>query len=97
MSQQDKPHTITSAEAETSQNSSDSTIIKSENGKSDNMSYLVIKDEPVEWTETEMEIMEEKEVFPEESVKMEGYDSTSNEGILVKLASLNNPSCGYEL
>lgn len=61
-------------------------IIKNENGKTDNMSYLVIKDEPVEWTETEMEIMEEKEVFPEESVKMEGYESTSNEGtLLVKI------------
>lgn len=69
-------------------------IIKNENGKSDNMSYLVIKDEPVEWTETEMEI---KEVFPEESVKMEVYDSTSNEGTLVKPTSINNPSCGYEL
>ncbi|XP_066246018.1 zinc finger and BTB domain-containing protein 14 isoform X1 [Euwallacea similis] len=81
VSQQDKPHTITSADAE-SQNSSDSTTltIKTENGKSDNMSYLVIKDEPVEWTENEMEIVEEKEVFPEDSVKTESYDSTSNEG-----------------
>ncbi|KAL1488466.1 hypothetical protein ABEB36_014937 [Hypothenemus hampei] len=80
VNQQDKPHTITSAEAEL-QNSSDSTSmsIKGENGKTDNLSYLVIKDEPVEWPD-EMDIVDEKEVFPEESVKMEGYDSTSNEG-----------------
>lgn len=77
----DKPHTITSADAE-SQNSSDSTTvtIKNESGKTDNLSYLVIKDEPLEWTEADMEIVDEKEVYPEESMKTESYDSTSNEG-----------------
>lgn len=54
--------------------------MKAENNKTDNLSYLVIKDEPLEWTETEMEIVDEKDVFVEESVKTEHYDSTSNEG-----------------
>lgn len=84
VAQKDKPHTITSADAE-SQNSSDSTTMtikgSGDNGNTDNLSYLVIKDEPVEWTETEMEIVDEKEVYPEESVKTESYDSTSNEGM----------------
>ncbi|KAF7274654.1 hypothetical protein GWI33_012672 [Rhynchophorus ferrugineus] len=80
--QTDKPHTITSADAE-SLNSSENTVvaIKTENEKhSDNLSYLVIKDEPLEWTETEMEILDEKEGYHDESVKTESNDSTSNEG-----------------
>ncbi|XP_050304486.1 protein tramtrack, alpha isoform isoform X2 [Anthonomus grandis grandis] len=82
VSQQDKPHTITSADVE-SQNSSDSTTLtlNANNGKAtDNLSYLVIKDEPLEWAESEIDIVEHKEGFAEESVKSETYDSASNDG-----------------
>ncbi|XP_030753868.1 protein tramtrack, beta isoform-like isoform X2 [Sitophilus oryzae] len=79
--QVDKPHTITSADAE-SEKVSNSTVmaIKRENEKTDNLSYLVIKDEPLEWTENEMEIIEEKDIYPDGSPKGDTYDSTSNEG-----------------
>ncbi|XP_060528477.1 protein tramtrack, beta isoform isoform X2 [Cylas formicarius] len=81
--QKDKPHTITSAEAAAleSPDSSDATDnIKSENSKhGDNLQFLVIKDEPLGWSEADMELIDQKEVFPEPSVKTESYDSTSND------------------
>lgn len=61
----DKPHTITSAEAAAP-------------APKDNM-FLLIKDEPVEWVDADMEIVDEKVGADEEPVKAE-YDSASNEG-----------------
>ncbi|CAG9767972.1 unnamed protein product [Ceutorhynchus assimilis] len=77
-SQLDKPHTITSADMEAQNSSSNGNIlIKDENEQSD-ISCLVIKEEPVGWPD-DIDIVDEKEIFEEESTKLEGYDSTSNE------------------
>ncbi|KAJ8917847.1 hypothetical protein NQ315_010760, partial [Exocentrus adspersus] len=53
----------------------------SSSSRDGNLSYLVIKDEPIEWSEADMEIVDSKEVFDEMTVKSENetYESESNE------------------
>lgn len=58
--------------------------IKSEPKDKDNLQYLMIKDEPIDWTDAEMEIIDSKEVYEEMTIKSEHTetnDSGSNEDV----------------
>ncbi|KAJ8964315.1 hypothetical protein NQ314_004999 [Rhamnusium bicolor] len=50
--------------------------------KDSNLQYLMIKDEPIEWSEADMELIDSKEVFDDMTIKSENtenYESESNE------------------
>lgn len=53
--------------------------IKTEPKEKDNLQYLMIKDEPIDWTEADMEIIESKEVYEEMTIKSEHTETNESE------------------
>lgn len=49
--------------------------------KDNNLSYLVIKDEPIEWSEADMEIIDSKEVFDDMTIKSENTENYESESM----------------
>lgn len=53
--------------------------IKTEPKDKDNLQYLMIKDEPIDWTEADMEIIDSKEVYEEMTIKSEHTETNESE------------------
>ncbi|XP_018573457.1 zinc finger and BTB domain-containing protein 14 [Anoplophora glabripennis] len=49
--------------------------------KDSNLSYLMIKDEPIEWSEADMEIIDSKEVFDNMTIKSENTENYESESM----------------
>lgn len=49
--------------------------------KDSNLSYLMIKDEPIEWSEADMEIIDSKEVFDDMTIKSENTENYESESM----------------
>ncbi|CAG9859336.1 unnamed protein product [Phyllotreta striolata] len=58
----------------------DESIVKTEPSiKESNLQYLMIKEEPVEWTETAMEVIESQDVYADVQCKSENEDPNEDE------------------
>lgn len=53
--------------------------IKTEPKEKDNLQYLMIKDEPIDWSEADMEIIDGKEVYEEMTIKSEHTETNESE------------------
>nr|CAH7733616.1 unnamed protein product [Callosobruchus chinensis] len=71
---QDQSATETKPNENTEKNNAS---IKSEQKETNNLQFLVIKDEPIDWSEADMEIIESKEVF--DDIKSEPTDEEEEE------------------
>lgn len=53
--------------------------IKTEPKDKENLQYLMIKDEPIDWTDADMEIIESKEVYEDMIIKSENVETNESE------------------
>lgn len=72
-----------SLDQEKGDNQNDEVAVKSEPSpsKESNLSYLMIKDEPIEWSEADMEIIDSKEVFDDMTIKSENTENYESESM----------------